>query len=34
VLGVALPWLVVFGLLGGLAWWIVWRSGRKRRAAA
>jgi hypothetical protein len=34
VLGVAIPWLIVFGLLGGLVWWIVWRASRKRRAAA
>jgi hypothetical protein len=34
VLGVAIPWLIVFGLLGGLVWWIIWRAGRKRRAAA
>jgi hypothetical protein len=34
VLGVAIPWLIVFGLLGGLVWWIIWLAGRKKRAAA
>jgi hypothetical protein len=33
-LGAVLPWLVVLGILGGIAWWIVRRIGRKRGAAA
>lgn len=34
VLGVLLPWLVLLALLGGIAWWIARRIGRKRDAAA
>lgn len=33
-LGVALPWLVVLGVLGAIAWWIARWVGRKRDAAA
>jgi predicted small secreted protein len=34
VVGTALPWLVVLGILGGIAWWIARRIGRKKGAAA
>ena len=33
-LGAALPWLVVLGILGAIAWWIARWIGRKRDAAA
>ena len=33
-LGVALPWLVVLGVIGAIAWWIARWIGRKRGAAA
>ncbi len=33
-LGAALPWLVVLGVLGAIAWWIARWIGRKRDAAA
>ncbi|WP_345763910.1 DUF4349 domain-containing protein [Diaminobutyricibacter sp. McL0608] len=33
-LGAALPWLVVLGILGAIAWWIARWIGRKKDAAA
>ncbi|WP_426519971.1 DUF4349 domain-containing protein [Diaminobutyricibacter sp. McL0618] len=33
-LGVALPWLVVLGVIGAIAWWIARWIGRKKGAAA